>query len=75
MRVLLSTFPDELSAHAVKALLEENGIQCLLKLSPLGDGLLGGFGLQTGPTEVWVEKENYRKAADLMGISNNDVTS
>jgi Putative prokaryotic signal transducing protein len=66
MRVLLSTFSDELSAHAMKAFLEENEMRCLLKLSPLGDGLLGGFGLQTGPTEVWVEDKDFLRASKLL---------
>jgi hypothetical protein len=66
MRTLLTTFPDELSAHALKILLEENNIRCLLKPSPIGEALLGGFGVHTGPTEIWVKEEDQEKAASLL---------
>jgi hypothetical protein len=62
----LATYPIRGEAEAMKGLLEENGIKCFLQFNGVGDALMGGYGTNGGPTEIWLDPENLEKARDLI---------
>ena len=59
-------------AEAVKGLLEKNGIKCFLQFNEVGDALGGGYGINSGPTTIYVVPGHLEKARQLAGVKNKE---
>ncbi len=64
--IVVESFPSEPVAAIAKGKLEAAGIPCRTQLNQLGDALLGGFGLQTGPMDLLVEDTHVDAALKLL---------
>jgi len=62
----LSTYSMRIEAEGIKGLLESNGIKCFLQFDETGDAL-EGVGVDTGPTNIYVEAEQLEKAREIAG--------
>lgn len=64
--ILMESFPSEIEASVLQGQLQAAGIECRLRLNPMGDALLGSFGVQNGPTDVFVKREDATKAQNII---------
>ena len=63
----LATYSTRTEAESIKGLLESNGIKCLLQFDETGD-VLGGVGVNTGPTEVYVAPGDLTAARNVADV-------
>ncbi len=63
----LSAYSTAMEAEAIRGLLKDNGIKCVLKFDEIGD-VLGSVGAETGPTKIYVAKEQLKKAQEIARV-------
>lgn len=65
--VVAGAYGNELEALLAKGALEAAGIETRAQLNNAGNALLGGLGMQNGPTEILVQTKDAEKARAILG--------
>jgi len=67
----LSTYSTRMEAEGIKRLLEDNGVPCFLQFDETGD-VLGGVGVNNGPTEIYVAPKHLKEAREIAGVEKKN---
>lgn len=65
--VIAGAYNSELEALLAKGALEGAGIETRAQLNDAGNALLGGLGMQNGPTEILVRAKDAERAKEILG--------